>query len=519
MGSRTKNSARNIIFSELSYAAILILQFANRSFFIRYLPGEYLSLNGLFSNILSFLSLAELGIGGAINFALYKPLKEQDTETLKSIMALYRRFYIFTGLTVLGSGCVLAPFLPPFIKEAPTHIGHMYLYFFLYLADSGISYLYAYKRSLIICDQKEYMVSIITSLFHIAIKLLQIVSLFLFRSYTVYLSLMIGASLLQNLMIAMLADKMYPFLKDKRKKKLSPEISKDIKKNAYALLFQKIGAVIVYATDNLIISRFVGFSSVGVYSNYTLVIQAVQTAAYRFFDSITASIGDFAAANGKREVEKILYRVLFINGWMFCFCSACLFCLLQPFIRLWAGEHYLLSDKTLVVIILNFYLEGMRATLVTFKRAIGLFWQTRYRPIFEGFLNLAVSIPLAVRFGVAGTLLGTIISTCCMSGLLEPYLLYRSYFKKGFWEFMLCHAKYAAIAFGASCLTMFGCSLVSMRPIAGFMVKAALCMIIPNLFMAFMFRKNENYIYLKKFVVQFLKKKIPGSYLCSRSTK
>ncbi len=183
----------------------------------------------------------------------------------------------------------------------------------------------------------------------------------------------------------------------------------------------------------------------------------------------------------------------------------CLLCLIQPFIRLWVGENYLLSDHTLMLIVLNFYLEGMRATLVTFKRAIGLFWQTRYRPVFEGFLNLAVSIPLAVRFGVAGTLIGTIISTCCMSGLLEPYLLYRSYFKKGFWKFMLCHAKYAFIAFATSCLTILACSLVRMHhPLTGFIVRLVLCIFIPNLFMAFIFQKNENYLYLKKILVQFL---------------
>ena len=504
MGSRTKNSVKNVFFSELSYAATLILQFANRSFFIRFLPEEYLSLNGLFSNILSFLSIAELGIGCAADFALYRPLKEQDTEALKSIMALYQRFYTFAGLAVLISGSALAPFLPHFIKEPTAHIGGMYLYFLLYLANSGISYFYASKRSLIICDQKEYVVSVITSLFHTAVKLLQIVSLILFQSYAVYLCLLIAGTFLENIVITMLADRMYPFLKEKRIKKLCPGLSADIRKNAYAFLFQKIGVIVVYATDNLIISKFVGFSFVGIYSNYTLVIQAVQTAAYRFFDSITASIGDFAASNEKGHVEKILYRVLFINAWMFCFCSVCLLCLMQPFIRLWAGEKYLLSDLTLVIIVLNFYLEGMRATLVTFKRAIGLFWQTRYRPVFEGLLNLALSIPLAVRFGVAGTLLGTIISTCCMSGLLEPYVLYRSYFKKGFWKWMLCHAKYALTAFGASGLTIFGCGLVRMRPLTGFFVKIILCILIPNLFMALIFRKNENYIYLKKSLVQFL---------------
>ena len=526
MGSRTKNSAKNIFFSEFSYIATLILQFVNRSFFIRFLPGEYLSLNGLFSNILSLLSFAELGIGSAINFALYKPLKEQDTETLKSIMAIYRRFYIFAGVAVLGVGSVLAPCLPYFIKEPAVHIGSMYLYFLLYLANSGISYFYAYKSALIICGQKEYIVSIITSLFHTAVKLLQILSLILYQSYAVFLSIPIAASILQNIVITMRANQMYPFLKEKNIKKLDPKLSADIKRNAYAFVFQKIGGIILYATDNLIISKFVGFVYVGIYSNYTLVIQAVQTAAYRFFDSITASVGDFAAANEKSQVEKILYRTLFINAWMFCFCSVCLLSLLQPFIQLWIGDAYRLSNVILGILILNFYLEGMRAALVTLKRAAGLFWQTRYRPILEGILNLAFSILLAIRFGVAGTVLGTIISTFCMSGLLEPYILFRSYFKKNFWEYILCHVKYGLAALGAFCLTVLGCGLAEyasaalgtpcltilgcsparMHLILVFIVKIGVCIAIPNLFMAFLFRKNENYIYLKKYAMQFFKR-------------
>lgn len=163
-----------------------------------------------------------------------------------------------------------------------------------------------------------------------------------------------------------------------------------------------------------------------------MLIQAVQTAAYRFFDAVTASIGNLAVTRDKEHVEKILYRILFLNAWMFSFCSVGLLCLLQPFIRIWIGSEYLLSDTTMLVIVINFYLEGMRATMVTFKRATGLFWQSRYKAIAEGALNLVLSIPLAVHFGVAGTLMGTIISTSCISAIVEPYALFRYYFHKGF---------------------------------------------------------------------------------------
>ncbi len=507
MGPRTKNSAKNIFFSEVSFAVILILQFVNRSLFIHLLPASYLSLNGLFSNILSFLSLAELGIGSAINFALYRPLKEQDTETLRSIMALYRRLYVITGLIVLTAGSLLAPFLPHLIKGMPDDMQHIYLYFILYLANSGLSYFFTYKRSLIICDQKEYITTVITTLSNILLKITQMFVLVFFQDYTAYICAMIGASLWENLVISAAADKMYPFLKEKNAKKPAPAIIRDIKKNVYALVFQRIGEIVVYATDNIIISRFVGFASVGLYSNYTLIIQAVQMAAYRFFDSITASIGDLVAADDKEHVEKILYRILFINAWMFCFCSVCLLCLLQPFIQLWIGASHLLPGGTVVIIVVNFYLEGMRATVVTFRRAMGFHWQLRYKPIIEGILNLAVSIPLAIRFGIAGTLLGTIISTMCVSAVIEPYMLFRYYFQKKPWRFMSRQIGYAATTSMAALLTIRACRLIHTGPLTGFFIRICLCSLIPHLCMILVYRKNDEQLYLKRSVVQFIKKR------------
>ena len=283
------------------------------------------------------------------------------------------------------------------------------------------------------------------------------------------------------LFISLIADKIYP----------------------YALIFQRIGEVIVYATDDIIISKYVNFASVGLYSNYSMLIQAVQTAAYRFFDAVTASIGNLAVTRDKEHVEKILYRILFLNAWMFSFCSVGLLCLLQPVIRIWIGSEYLLSDTTMLVIVINFYLEGMRATMVTFKRATGLFWQSRYKAIAEGALNLVLSIPLAVHFGVAVTLMGTIISTSCISAIVEPYALFRYYFHKGFYQFMREQLKYAVITIGIAVLTIAACRMVNMDSLLAFVIQMGFCLMVPNLCMGIIFWKDENFIYFRRHIKQF----------------
>ena len=493
MESRTRKSALNVLFSEMSYAIILVLQFASRSIFIRLLPAEYLGMNGLFSNVLSFLSLAELGIGAAINYALYRPLKEKDTETLKSLMTLYRRLYTGIGILVLVTGSALAPFLPFLIKDMPEDIPGIYLYFLMYLLNSGLSYFCTYKRALIVCDQKQYITTFIAAVSGILLKGTQIIVLLVFRSFGAYLGVMIVMTMLDNLVVSAVAGRMYPYLKEKDAKKPDPEIAREIRKNVYALVFQKIGDSIVYATDNIIISKFVGFAAVGLYSNYTLVVQAVQTAANRFFDALTASIGNLVVTDEKEHVEEILYRILFINAWMFSFCSICLLCLVQPFIRLWIGPQFLLPDGTLFLMILQFYLAGMRATAGTFRRAMGLFWYVRYKPMVEGILNLAVSIPLAIRFGIAGTLMGTIISTFFMSSVAEPYGMFRIYFQKGFLKFLLTQIQYGMVTIGAGLLTSGICRWFTEYTPEEFVIRMAVCALVPNICMILVYRKNEHY--------------------------
>lgn len=506
MSFRTRNSIKNIVFSEISYVVILLLQFMNRSVFIHFLPEEYLGMNGLFSNVLSFLSLAELGVGSAINFALYKPLKEGDVEALKSLMSLYRHLYKAVGVIVFILGSILMPFLPLLIKDLNSDIKYIYLYFMLYLFNSGISYFYTYKRSLIICDQKEYISTVATTISSIVLKVMQIAVLIVFESYAAYLSVMVAATIAENLIISAVADKMYPYLKDKNNKELDPKVLSEIKKNVFALIFHRIGEIIVYATDNIIISKFIGLVSVGLYSNYTLIIQAVKTVTNRFFNAITASLGNLVAFDDKEYVEKMLYNILFINAWIFSFCSISLLCLLQPFIKLWLGEKFLLSDSTVVIIVINFYLTGMRSTVLMFRNATGIFWYDRYKPIAEGAINLIMSVPLALRYGIAGTLSGTIISTLSVPFWVEPYILFKYYFNKKFYGFMLRQLKYLIMTIGISALTYLLCITARFSPLMTLTARIMLCVFVPNVCMSIIFRKDDSYVYFKSSIARIFMK-------------
>ncbi|MDE6024411.1 MAG: oligosaccharide flippase family protein [Lachnospiraceae bacterium] len=504
--SRTYNSVKNVIFSIGTYIITLILEFVSRTIFIHLLTEEYLGLNGLFANILSFLSLAELGVGTAMSYALYKPLKENDTEVVKSIMYLYRKLYCIIGFIVLAVGFMLTPFLPHLIKEMPENMPYLYLYYILYVLNSGISYFYTYKRSIIICDQKEYISTISTTIAGISRLLLQIIVLLVTKSYSLYLVVMILTTLGENIVISTIAGKQYPYLKERNVDALSSEITTTIKKNVFAMLFHKIGTAVVSATDNIIISKFVGLVALGVYSNYVLIVNAVTNLLNKIFTSLTASIGNLALADDKEHVEKVFYRTLFMNIWSRGFCAICLLCLLQPFINLWLGNRFLLTNATLIIIVINFYLKGVRSTVLTFRDATGIFWYDRYKPLIESVCNLVFSIPLAIKYGISGVLLGTILSTILVPLWVEPYVLFKYYFKKGIGQYMACQCKYAIVIIIIACMNYKICSVLPMAGIGIFILKLLICIIVPNVCMILLWHKKEEYQYYYHLVLKVLGK-------------
>lgn len=503
--SRTTSSIKNIIYSALSYFIILLLQFINRSIFIQLLTNEYLGLNGLFSNILSFLSLAELGVGSAINYALYKPLSKGDFELVKSIMKLYQKLYRIIGCIILIIGGCLTPLLPYLISDMPEDMPYISVYYLLYVLNSGMSYFYIYKRSLIVCDQREYIASIIGTFSKVILSVSQIVILEITHSFMLYLVVTIVITIGENLFISAIANKLYPFLKEKYVQPLPKIEIENIKKSVAALVFHKIGGHVVFSTDNFIISKCIGLASVGLYSNYTLIINAVDAITYRIFSAITASVGNLVASGEKNHIEEVFYRVLFANFWIRSFSAISLFCLVQPFIRLWIGDSYLLSEKTMLTIVINFYFGGMRTAVGTFKDAAGLFWNDRYKPLVESMLNIAISIPLAIRYGIAGVLLGTITSTLCVAFWVEGYVVFKHIFGKSMKYYLLKQLYYAGLSILIGMFCCFLNDFISGIGLETFLLRMLVCLTVPNGIYTLIFYRTKEYKYFWNVIKRQLK--------------
>ena len=501
--SRTYNSLRNTKYALIGQILGLLVSFFARIIFIRILGKEYLGINGLFTNILTMLSLVELGIGPAIVFSLYKPLAENDTKKIKALMQLYKKSYIIIGIIIAILGILITPFLDYLIKDKPD-VSNLNLIFLMFVANTSISYFFAYKRNLIIADQHRYIATIYRYGFFVVLNVFQIIFLYLTKNYFVFLFIQIANTFLENVAVSKHADKMYPYLKEKSQEKLDSETVDQIKKNTAAMVLHKIGTIVVSSTDNIIISAKVGITWVGLYSNYYLIINALNTIITQFFTAITASIGNLGVTESKEKSEYIFECINFIGFWIYGFCTIALYQLFNPFIEIWLGKDLLMSMDVIAILAFNFFITGMRKSVLTFRDAFGLFWYDRYKPIFESVINLVVSLILAKPLGITGVFIGTAVSTLTTCLWVEPYVLYKYGFDTCSISYFLRYIYYTFIMIIAAIPTNLLCNLLPGSGLTAFILKLFICLIIPNIIFLLVFYKTKEYKYLFSMVKNYI---------------
>lgn len=503
--SRSTNVLRNVVGGVGGQAFTSILQFVCRTVFISLLGATYLGVNGLFSNILSMLSLAELGIGPAIVFSMYKPIADNDEVRIAKLMNFYKTAYRLVAVIVLVIGLALTPFLEFFINDV-SNLEHLEVIFILILSNTVVSYLYAYKGSMLNADQKAYAVVIIRNIFAVVQNVVQIVVLLITQNFIAYLVVQIITTFLGNFVLAKYVDKKYPFLVTHKKEKLGKDEQKGILTKVKGMMMHKVGGFVLNSTDNLVISKFVGVLMVGLYSNYLMIINMIKTYLTQITGSVTASVGNLIASEPKEKVHKVFESMQLVYFWLYSLCLTCFYVIFQPFITLWIGSEFLMNKYVLLTVLLNFYLTGFQECVNTFVNATGLFWETRRKPIYECVINLSVSIVLAWKIGLVGVFIGTLVSFVC-TFWINPVVLYKKYFQRSVFPYFLRFAGYfllaALIAIGLdTALTL----ALQVSPVSDVLIRVASCVVIPNVLLFLIFRKSDGFAYCKKLAQAVLKK-------------
>lgn len=432
--NRAEASVKNSSFSIITQVLTVIINFVVKTVFIYTLGNEYLGINGLFSNIITMLSLADLGIGIAIPYSLYKPLSEKNSEKIKTLMNFYKKIYNIIGIVVLLIGLSLTPFLPLIIKDMP-NIQHIYLIYDLFVIHSASSYFFIYKKFLIDSDQKSYITSKITFIFSTGLSIIQIFILIFTHNFILFLLSSIIMVITQNIYISKKAEQLYPYLKEKNIDELDKKEYKEIKKNISSLFIYKVGNVIMNGTDNIVISKIIGIIEVGIYSNYLLIINSIYNILNQIFNAITSSIGNLVVTTNEKRSLNVYENLNFFTFTLYGTVCICLMVLINPFINIWIGKDYLLSDFVSFLIAFNLFLTGMHSVTSSFRNAYGLFYKAKYRPILMCILNIVISIILAKYMGVAGVIIGTIISKLVTVIWLDPYIIYHYGFKENVSKF------------------------------------------------------------------------------------
>lgn len=503
--NRTYNSIRNSFVSIFYNCFNILIAFFAQSVFIKTLGAEYNGIKSLFLNLLSMLSVVELGFGVAIVYNLYKPISEKNYGEISAIMKFYKKVYNGIALIIFILGLLLMPFISLLVGKTVIH-DSIHIIFVLYLLNSCFSYLLSYKRSILYADQKNYIINLIDLVFNFIKNLIQIIILLLTKNIYLYLIIQIITTILNNIMISHYVNKKYTYLNDsKYDSEINEETKNEIKTKVKGLLFHKIGGFFVTGTDNILItlSKNLGVVYVGYYANYNMIIANVAIVFTTMISSITASVGNLLVENRKNKEKTIqTYKSLyFINAWIYCFGAISIFVLAEDFIKIWIGADYLLPNFVLLILVINFYVNGLKATSNTFKEAAGIFYEDRFIPIIESIVNIIFSLIFMHFFGLAGVFMGTITSSMVLLLISYPIFVYKKVLNdniKNYFKLMIYHIIVFIIIFlitvNISSYIVFDSLLYNL------VLKGTICLLVPNILYVIINIRNKDFKYIIKLV-------------------
>jgi O-antigen/teichoic acid export membrane protein len=496
---RTKNTVRNAWYGMAYRILSIIMPFAVRTVFIRTLGVEYLGLNSLFSSILTVLSLTELGFSSAIVFCMYKPIAEDNTEEINAILAFYKKVYFYIGLIILGIGCLIIPFLPLLINGSYPADVSLPLAYVIYLVNTALSYfMFAYLSALITAFQRDDVISKINIVVTTAMYSAQIVMLISVRNYYAYLLVMPFFTIINNIRTAVVARKMFPQYKPYGV--LSESIKHEIKEKVSGLVIFKLSYVSRNAFDSIFVSMFLGLTDTAIYNNYYYIMNAVVGITTVLTSSALSGAGNSVAMESEQKNYDDMNLMNFIYMWISGWFTACMAALYQPFMQIWVGKKLMYPYACVILFCIYFYVLKMGDVRYIYEQAKGLWWEYKYRSIAEAVSNLVLNYVLGKLFGVYGIILATIITIVFINYIYGAKVIFKSYFtSENIMQYFKSGAYYAITAFLACVVTYF-CTRHIPYTILGFIFRAIICVILPNVILFLLLFKSKEYATAKNWI-------------------
>lgn len=509
--TRTQNSFFNILTSLLSTVLVVVLGFITRTIFVRYLGVDYQGIEGEFSNILSVLSLADLGIGSAIVYKLYKPIEEDDRPRIRVLMKLYRQVYNIIGLVITALGLILIPFLPLLARDyelfAQLNLNPV-LIFLIYLLNTASSYwIFAYKSSFVRANQKTYILSVAGYAASVLCSVCQIVALAVFHSFLLYILAQWLGTALTGVIGAIICDKRYPWVNEKTPDRVSKEELREFVKDCSALLLFRVHNVIINSSDYITLTAIIGLRAGGLYSNYLYIKNNLRSLLDTVLTSFQASVGSIHST-GNLEWSGLVFRTInLLVIWLYGVGGIGLAVLMDEFLPIWLqSTDFVVSSWTFrgtviqtplaLLVGVEMYIIGHRQFYGLFRETMGLFQQMKYRPLASILVNLAACIPGVYFLGPAGCVISTIVAGLTTNMIFDPLIIHKYGLKTSPKPFFLQNLLYAGVTAGAGVLSRLVCSLIPLAGLAGFLVRGCVCVALPSGVYALCFHKTEEFRFL-----------------------
>ena len=503
---RVQAAKKNIIFGYLGQIMTALMSFVLQHLFIRYLAQEYLGVNGYYTSVLSVLNMAELGIGTALTYSLYGPVARGDKEKIKSYMQMYRKTYSYIGCIVCIVGLILAPFIRYLIEEPAIDTltyTDLTIFYLIFLFNTVSSYFVAYKYSIAIAEQKNYIQNNVITITKIVSVTVQIAVLAVTKNFLMFLIADAVVQLLQKIIVSIYLDRMYPILKEKNIEPLSKEETDTIWNNTKALALHKIGDSARLQTDAMIIGKVLGMGIQGAVSNYTMVINAVSNFANIIFNSAISGFGNLIATDTKEKQYSIFKTYKFLASWIYGFSAVGFLLLMNSFVDLFvqlAGKdpkNWILAHWAVYLIILDYYFKGERIVLSNYKTAAGVFEQDKYLAIIQGVVNLVLSIWLVnTSLGIIGIYVGTVVSGL-IANITKPIIIYRTCFDRSATGYFVDLFKHLL----TFCAVLIVCRQIKMYvmpevTLPGFIIMVVIITVVFNGVYFLLYGRTEEFKYL-----------------------
>lgn len=503
--SRTKNATRNIFSGLVNKIIMLLFPFIIRTIMIKKLGTEFLGLNSLFSSILQVLNLAELGFGSAVVFSMYKPIAEGDKKTICALLNLYKKIYKKIGIVIICISICIVPFLKYLINGSYPNSINLYVVFILYLSNTAITYmLFAYKSSILIAHQRSDIYNNILSFTYVVQYISQIVVIIIFKNYYLYLIVNILATILNNLIVNYIVNKNYPDYVCKGI--INNDLKKDIKRRVTGLMMQKICATTRNSLDSIFISSFLGLNTVAIYSNYYTILNAIAGIMTIISTAILAGVGNSVVTESTKKNYNDMCKFNFIYMWIAGLSTMLMLCMFQPFMSLWMGEKYLLSMSSVILLCIYFYILKTGDIRSTYSGANGLWWEGRYRALFESIANIFLNILLGKIFGLNGIILATIISLFVFNFIYSSQILFKYYFKNiTVFDFYKKNLLYALTTVVGCCISYIICSKFHYGLLITLIINFFVCISVSSVIYLMVYRHVKEFKESKKFIKTFLK--------------